>query len=112
MFRLKFKKIIEKYFKIEEYGEQKVEVRGRNNNNTVFAEKIQGVVYGDGGAYLECNAEDVIFQDLVSKETRSFFDLYSTADKSIAAYLRKQTPQRMPDTEISRIEQMDTRSTK
>ena len=87
-FRQKYKRVIEKYFHIREYGEQIVCVRDRETG-AVLARKIQGVVYGDGGPYIECNEEDIVKASFVEKENRVFFNLWHTADKTVSAYFQK-----------------------
>ena len=50
-FRLSLRKIIEKELGLNEFGEQEVKIKSRLNPALILATKIQGVVYGDGGAY-------------------------------------------------------------
>ena len=92
-FRLKHKRIIEKEFELQEWGEQNVEIRARERQNSeaplLLARKIQGVVYGDGGPYIECNVEDVCAENLPNIQNRSYFNLLSTADGTVHAYSQK-----------------------
>ena len=75
-FRQKYKKVIEKYFHIEEFGEQEVVVKSRESGH-VLARKIQGVVYGDGGPYIECNEEDIEKRSFEKKKEKDFM-IYGT----------------------------------
>jgi hypothetical protein len=88
-FRCMFKKIVEKEFGVQEFGEQKVTIVSRRNLKIVLASKIQGVVYGDGGPYIECNEEDINKAAFPHKEMRSFFDLWYTNDRDVKAYHQK-----------------------
>jgi hypothetical protein len=78
---------------VQEWGEQNVEIRARERSNShaplLLATKIQGVVYGDGGPYIECNIEDVCAENLPNVEHRSYFNLLSTADGTVHAYSQK-----------------------
>jgi len=96
-FRKNFKKLIEKEFKIEENGEQKVLIRSRKNPSQILATKIRGVVYGDGGPYFECEKEDVVPQELKVTEHSYFFALKYTEDKSVKVYVQKKTVAERPN---------------
>jgi hypothetical protein len=98
-FRVKFKHIIEKEFSLQEYGEQNVEIRARNRTGAplLLAKKIQGVIYGDGGPYIECNAEDVEIQNLPKIENRVYFNLLTTADGAVRAYSQKRAVRDRPN---------------
>ena len=95
-FRQKYKKVIEKYFHIHEYGEQEVVVRNREGGE-ILARKIQGVVYGDGGAYIECNQEDIEKKSFQETEKRVFFDFLYTSDKCVRAYFQKKDVRGQPN---------------
>ena len=95
-FRQKDKQIIEKYFKIEEFGEQEITVRDREGGE-VIARKIQGVVYGDGGPYIECNEEDIVRSMFEEKEQKVFYDLWYTREKTVKAYFQKKDVKGQPN---------------
>ena len=88
-FRRKFKRVIEKRFEVREYGEQQIQVRSRSDESVILAQKVTGVVYGDGGPYLECNAADVVTPSFVISEEKGYFNLLSTDDGKVQAYVQK-----------------------
>jgi len=96
-FRLKFKRIIEKEFGVQEWGEQMAEVRARNGQALLLAKKIQGVVYGVAGPYIECNIEDICAENLPNVGNRSYFNLLSTADGTVHAYSQKRDVKDRPN---------------
>jgi hypothetical protein len=92
-FRAQMKKIIEENFGIQEFERKQVDVVSRKTREKIST-AINGVVYGDGGPYIECERTDLIRDNLHQKQIGGpeggfYFDLYTTKDNSVVVYDQK-----------------------
>ncbi|MGH3597688.1 MAG: hypothetical protein ACRDUT_17305, partial [Mycobacterium sp.] len=96
-FRKKMKTLVENFFSINEHGTQEIEIRQRGREERVLARRVTGVVYGDGGPYIECEQDDLEIDNFPISEHHFYFNQLFTSDRKVKVYIQKRTVSDRPN---------------
>jgi hypothetical protein len=95
--RIADKKRVEEKYKLDEFGNKNIKIYSCMSKILV-AEGYERVVYGDHGAYLEMNKEQVKWDVFILyRKEIGWYDVYYTEDKEVKIYLQRASVKSLPN---------------